>query len=203
MLGAATNEEHAYRGMAAYLRSLPEGARSFPECEAAASLLLGLRARGALDDLLLPPPLREQLERAGDDGWLPEVTHVAVLLAVRDARFGGPAGDDALIEWMQGLSRPLVVPEGEAARAPDPAAAVRLAAGVWGRFHRGTTLEVGRLTPRSASMIHRHPDEIFPPVVIEWRRRVLLAMLAGAGAAAPTARATHAPGLGTTLEVSW
>ena len=190
-------------GMREYLASLPEGARSFPECQADAGLVLGLSARGVLEGLALAPEVRDALGSARDGHWLPEIVHVAVLLALRDARFGGPAGDDALIEWVEGISRPLAVPAAGEGGPGDAAAAVRAAPEVWARFHRGTRLEVAQLGERAADLLYRHPDGIFPPVVLEWRRRVLLAMLAGAGAVTPSATLEARPGEGTAIHLAW
>lgn len=189
--------------MRAYLAALPDGARSFPDCEASAELLLGLASRGVLDELDLPADIRRWLAVGGERGWLPEVVHVAVLLALRDVRFGGASGDHALIQWIEGMSRPLVVRAAPPERPRGVAAALSEAPAVLGRFHRGTVLSVERIGPRDADVLYRHPDGIFPPVVLEWRRRVLLAMLAGAGAPTPTATLEAQPGVGTAIRLAW
>lgn len=199
-------EREALPRMAAYLAALPAGVRSFPDCQADAALLRGLVAAGAVEGLALGGDLRRVVGRAasGAEGWVPEVAHVAVLLALRDARFAGPGGDEALVRWLAEASRPLVAAGPEGGRAArDAAAAVRDVPEVWARHHRGTPIEVLEVGARRAHLLHHHPDAIFPRLAHEWRRRVVLSMLARAGAARPVVTASARPGVGTAITLAW
>jgi hypothetical protein len=186
-----------------YLASLPAGLGAYPACEASASLLGGLVVAGVLEGVPLPAALSEIVAGAstGRDAWVPEVAHVATILAVRDARFGGADGDEAVARWVTEISRPLAVPGHATPRDPD--AAVDDVPAVWARLHRGTTIEIASRDVRSARLVHRHPDGIFPSIVLEWRRRVLLAMLAASGAATPRADVTVRAGIGTEVALAW
>lgn len=188
--------------MDAYLDALPAGVRSFPECQTDASLVFSLRARGALDGVVLRPDVEACIDAAGE-GWLPEVVHLAVVLALRDARFGGVAGDDALIEWIDALSRPLARTATPNGFVTSPSAAARIVPTVWARYHKGTPVEVEHVGKNDARLFHRHPDLLFPPIAHEWRRKLILAMLAEAGAPTPTASLLARPGQGTEIRLTW
>ena len=96
-----------------YFEGLPDGWASFPTCVTRASLLGTLADRGALDALealperLGPRVLLDHLAATAE--WLPEVVHVATLLAVRDVRFAaGPRGDEDFQRWLAQLNRELL-----------------------------------------------------------------------------------------------
>lgn len=176
-----------------YFETLPEGWASFPQFVARASLLATLRDRGALDALealpeqLQPRALLDSLSATSE--WLPEVVHMATLLAVRDARFAaGPRGDEDFQRWLAQLNRDLLdQPENSGAMVVTSSAEYipRLAA-VWAMFHVGTPAVVATHSPNRASITIRHPASLFPAIALESRRRAFALALAKQGAAQPS-----------------
>jgi hypothetical protein len=196
-----------------YFASLPVGWASFPGCVARASLLGALRERGALDalealpDRLLPRLLLDHL--AAGSEWLPEVVHMATLLAVRDARFGaGTAGDEQFQGWLSQLNRDLLdQPENSGAMRVTSASEYlpRLAA-VWAMFHIGTPVVVAPRSANRATLTVSHPAVLFPPLAVESRRRAFALALAKQGAAQPNVEvSTLLSGLDarSVFEASW
>lgn len=196
-----------------YFADLPSGWASFPSCVARASLLGSLRERGALDALealperLLPRVLLDHL--AAPSEWLPEVVHMATLLAVRDARFpAGPAGDEQFHGWLSQLNRDLLdQPEYSGAmRVADALEYLPRLAAVWSMFHAGTPAVVTPHSPNRASLSVSHPAALFPPLAIESRRRAFALALAKQGAAQPSiVVSTELDGLDarTVFDASW
>jgi|GEM_PF-1093993 len=175
-----------------YFEALPDGWDSFPAFVARASLLGSLRERGALDalealpDRLLPRILLDHL--AATSEWLPEVVHVAMLLAVRDVRFGaGPRGDEDFQRWLDQLNRELLdQPENTGAMiVASPADYVPRLAAVWTTFHEGTPAVVVPLAPNRAVLTVSHPAVLFPAIALESRRRAFALALAKQGAVQP------------------
>jgi hypothetical protein len=169
----------------AYFDDLPDGWASFPRCVARASLLGGLRARGALDALEgLPARLRPLLSHlTAEAEWLPEVVHVAALLAIRDAPFG-PRDDDAFLAWMGQLNRELLGgPElGGVIAIVTAAELVPRLPAMWELYHAGTPLMVDEHSATHARLVLAHPRRLFPPLSLESHRRTFALLLAKAGA---------------------
>ncbi len=175
-----------------YFDALPDGWASFPDFVARASLLGTLRDRGALDALeALPERLQPRVlldHLATTSEWLPEVVHVATLLAVRDVRFGaGPRGDEDFQRWLAQLNRDLLdQPENSGAMlVVSPAEYLPRLAAVWTMFHVGTPAVVVTHSPNRASLTVSHPASLFPAIALESRRRAFALALAKQGAAQP------------------
>lgn len=179
-----------------YFEALPDGWASFPGCVARASLLGALRDRGALDALealperLLPRVLLGHLAATGE--WLPEVVHVATLLAVRDVRFdAGHRGDEEFQAWLAQLNRDLLdqpANSGAMQVSSSTEFVPRLAA-VWTTFHVGTPAVVVGHSATRASLTITHQATLFPALAIEARRRAFALALAKQGAVQPTVSA--------------
>jgi hypothetical protein len=152
-----------------------------------------LRGRGALDALealperLFPRVLLDHL--AAPSEWLPEVVHVATLLAVRDVRFTpGHRGDEDFQGWLAQLNRDLLdQPENSAAMtvASSVDYIPRLAE-VWTMLHAGTPAAVVIHSPNRAALSVVYPTALFPPLAIESRRRAFALALSKQGAAQPS-----------------
>jgi hypothetical protein len=178
-----------------YSEQLPVGLASFPACAASSVMLRGLVARDALGGLAgLPREIGSAVERIEQTEWLPEVVHVAAMLALRDVRFGD---DETFLAWTGKLNREVMMD-----RAANPPEALALVPRIWSRLHRGTTVEVLDLSGHSGTLLTRHPRELFAPLIREWRTRAVLAFLARAGAAQPRARES-ADAEGTVLRIDW
>ena len=175
-----------------YFDALADGWASFPGFVARASLLGTLRERGALDALealperLQPRALLDHLATTAE--WLPEVVHVATLLAVRDVRYAaGPRGDEDFQRWLAQLNRDLLDrPEhSDAMLVASPAEYLPRLAAVWTMFHVGTPALVVTHSPNRASLTLSHPAALFPAIALESRRRAFALALAKQGAAQP------------------
>jgi hypothetical protein len=179
-----------YPTAGAYFAELPDGWASFPTCLARASLVRSLRDRGVLEALdALPPPLGALLEHvSGSEDWIPEVVHVAALLAIRDARFGNSDRDDEqFLLWIEQLNRDLLggskhidIPFGV-----TPDALVARLGDLWETFHRGTPITVTAQEITRVKIVIAHPRQLFARLSIESHRRTLALSLAKAGAVQP------------------
>ena len=196
-----------------YFDALPDGWDSFPSSVARASLLGTLRDRGALDALealperVQPRFLLDHLSTTSE--WLPEVVHVATLLAVRDVRFGaGHRGDEDFQRWLAQLNRDLLDrPENsDAMKVASPTEYLPRLAAVWTMFHVGTPAVVVTHSTNRASLILSHPASLFPAIALESRRRAFALALAKQGAAQPNVvvnTAVSGPEAKTSFDATW
>lgn len=189
---APRQREETFPTVSSYLEGLPHGWASFPRCVARASLLGVLRERGALDVLEgLPERLdgRTLLSYFTTDAeWLPEVVHVATLLAVRDGTFAGyPRADEDFHRWVSQLNRDLL---GGAGYFPSlavsrPQELLRGLPALWETAHIGTPMTVRVDSATSASITIAHPAPLLHPLALESRRRTLALVLAKVGMVQP------------------
>jgi hypothetical protein len=174
-----------YPSVQEYASGLPAAWASFPECRVRAELLTALRTRGALSTLSgLDETLQAIVDEPSMPGvWLPEVTHVGVLLAVRDATFPeGDAGDTQFLAWMDQLNRVLFAsPEHEAAFT-DIATMLRTLPAFWSRLREGSSMEVTRIDETRAELVQVHPRRLYTDLIRRSHRMALVAALARAGA---------------------
>jgi hypothetical protein len=194
-----------YPSVGAYAATLPEGWSSWPEFQVRASLVIGLRDRGAFEGLEdLPDEITGRVRSLTNEaGWLPEVLSVGVFLAVRDARFGGPSGELDFLAWIDALNGEILQVEQTSRDIRSPADAVRWIPDVWSRFHRGSTMRVVARTEESAEIAFAHPPFLFPGAWMESRRRTLRSALARAGAVQPEVHAERDGERGTRFRLSW
>ena len=193
-----------------YFHALPDGWSSFPTCLASAAFLVGLRERGAVADDALPKQLRHVLhEYGGDEEWLPEVVHVAAMIAVRDACFGhGPEADAEFLEWTTQLNRELFSNPRYAAAlsCASPRDLVPRLPAIWSTFHRGSTFSVTVDEANHATCLLEHPRLLFTRLSLESHRRALAVLLAKAGAAklqVTTATEVTGDHCLTTIDATW
>jgi len=183
----------------AYIESLPQGWSSYPSCEARSVLLASLRPTGALAELEDVPILVDHVRSLASSEWVPEVAHVAILLALRDHRFPGPTGEAGFVAWMDKLNRSVL--------PTDPHRSVNAALAdlpaIWASLHRGTSVDLIENGPNRATLGLLHPDRLFPPLARRWRRRVIESYLAGAGASQPRAYETTGAGEQLSIVITW
>lgn len=164
----------------AYLRSLPAGWESFPECEAKGWLLFGMREMGG-HTLELPPQLEVRLSQGAlpVTAWLPEVELVAMLLAVHDARVVTPGDEQAL--WEEIRAENVALFERPEYRAliirGAPMKLLRHVGSRWNRFHRGTELELIEASDRAAVLDLSYPEGLFPIEALRMRTASLRGVL--------------------------
>lgn len=184
--------------LTSYLAGLPHGWRSYPECEARASMLGRLSSIGILSELdALPADVRSAIHGIGETDWIPEVVHVGVLLALRDLRFG-PSGEEAFLAWLAKLNRE-IMPERVVG---GPMEAARQMPRIWAELHRGTTLVLADVSEHAARFVARHPPDLFTPLSHRWRRHAVHAFLSRAGAVQPRSIERPAPD-GSVIEMTW
>jgi len=185
--------------LAAYGRGLPDGWRSYPECRASATLLSSLEIAGALDGLdALPEELASYIGPV-PSGWIPEVVHVAILLAIRDRRFVGESSEDAFITWLHRLNTELLRDRSEV--GPDQA--VLEFPALWASLHQGTRVQVQTLEPGHALLASFHPEPLFPALANRWRRDAVASHLARAGAVQPRVSELGRRGDATWVDLAW
>ena len=137
--------------------------------------------RGALDGLEgLPRQLARYIDPVPET-WLPEVVHVALILAIRDVRFAGPSGEDAFAAWLHRLNSDLLPDRSDI----GPAKAVHFFPALWAGLHEGTSLEVLDSGATHALLGGIHPPPIFPELANRWRRDAIAGYLVRAGAVQP------------------
>lgn len=151
-----------YPRLTRYLRSLPRGIESYPDCESKATLY-----REALRHLATPLDTRgldPLLAAYIDDplpvsAWVPEVLNTAVYLAIADQIF---KNDEAFLSWVSDFSRRVF-------EAPMyrilmmVASPERLAKGArrrWDNFHRGIEYDVTVVSGGSESVM-RYPPNVY------------------------------------------
>lgn len=175
-----------YPSVQAYVSGLPAGWGSFPACRIRAELLAALRTRGALSALDdLDAPLQAVVDDAASapGAWFPEVTHVGVLLAVRDATFpGGDAGDVQFLGWMDQLNRSLFDSAELAGAFADVSTMLRSLPAFWSRLREGSTLDVVAVGDDTAAVVQVHPPHLYTDLIRRSHRMALVAALARAGA---------------------
>ena len=116
----------------------------------------------------------------------PEVVHVAIVLSIRDARFGpGAAEDEAFLAWLAKVNREILdgVSVADPVSPTDPATVLPYLPVLWQEFHRGCPLSIEHASKTAALVVVEHPTGLFSPLSIETHRRTLASALAKAGAA--------------------
>lgn len=182
---------------AAYLRSLPHGLDSYPECRVKTNVLEHIA--GDVPALAsakgLPTIVLDVLDGSYREEWLPEVTSNVLLLAVRDV---GWASDDEFRAWARRdsarvFARPaykflmLVL---------SPALVVMGTAKRWGAFHEGTQLSAtpvkrdGDRLCTSARLTQ--PSGLFTGLLVDRQAQAFLAALDGSRAREPEVKVTQA-----------
>lgn len=125
---------------AEYLRSLPEGLASFPDCQVLGTAYRGARerVRESGDPGSLPAPMKAFFEETDDKKWVPEVIGLCFQMMMFDLE-GEEAGirwfyDDAKRIYKSPVLRYLM-------KLMSPTLVVMGAASRWGALRQGTKLE--------------------------------------------------------------
>lgn len=165
-----------------YVAGLPDGLDSHPSCQAKGSVFRAMLDGAGLEASRLPPPLRGYLEEPPiPSEWLPEVHLAALLLGVADRL---ELGEAAFFAWARARNRALF--EGPLYRAlmalVPPARLARFAPMRWAAFHRGSTLELGRVDDDGLQARLCFPPALFDPVVLVAYRAAFAAALEASGA---------------------
>lgn len=155
-------DERRFPSLAAYLRPLPAGLASFPECQVKAVFVHSVLSDYPLQQASeqLPAGLAELLQHLPPStAWISEVHFHALLRVLRDLYF---ATDAALVAWSYGSQYKLL--GGPLYRVMfallSPERVVRLAPQRWAHFHRGLWLEVTAASGRAMGTLH-HPPYLY------------------------------------------
>ncbi|MBI5495947.1 MAG: hypothetical protein HY904_13060 [Deltaproteobacteria bacterium] len=149
----------------AYLRSLPDGWNSYPECQARAET--GRMAVLDFPQLLergVEPAIRERIQRAvTSEEWIPDVMGTALRLMVRDVAL---TTDQAFLTWnfdlaMKVFSSPVYR---MLMFVLSPSLVLMGGARRWGTFRRGTTL-VPDGDKTSARLAVTYPRGLYPELM--------------------------------------
>ncbi|HET9595432.1 MAG TPA: hypothetical protein VFP65_07615 [Anaeromyxobacteraceae bacterium] len=156
-------DRERYPRVAAYLGALPDGVRSYPECQAKAAIV-----RRILHDRPVPAPppggLPERLAEVLhapplESEWMPEVLLMATVLTVADDR---ALEDDAFLRWVGPVNRELFGGiYGLVMSVLTPEFAARNASSYWKMFHRGSSLVPERAGARHWSLRLLFPRHLF------------------------------------------
>jgi hypothetical protein len=170
--------------VASYLETLPDGERSYPECQVKASVL-----RSSLDerpfgrDVPLPPALRALVDHPPPVSvFIPEVLFNCTMLAVHEVHFPPPL-DAGYLDWVYERNvRLLKAPLYRAlflVLSPE-----RLLVGLekrWASFRRGSELRLVRQEPRDIELHILTPPHLYPTLVAQGMMQALRAALTCAG----------------------
>ena len=193
-----------YPNLAAYLERLPDGADSYPKCQAKCSLLRAVVAefptggstRGLPDELRLlldelPPP----------SVWIPETHFVAAHFALMDI-FG--MGEDELLQLTYAANRKLAHSRMYRAltRLASPGVLVKGASMSWSFIHKGSTLRAEAET-KGALLTLRHPPHLYPSLGHRSIGRGFTAALEASNGKNPHVRVLSSTPDHAKLQVSW
>jgi hypothetical protein len=155
----------------AYVRSLPQGLDSFPDCRARGEVFEDVRLhfREMGRDPMLPAVITSFFKGEFTNRWMPEVVGQAVNLLIRDA---GLPTVDALLKWSYETSSRLFrdSPFRVLMKLVSPTLLVMGAAQRWSALHAGTTLGAGKVERTeegsATSGLLRFPSGLFPELFL-------------------------------------
>ncbi len=170
--------------LAGYLRNLPEGLDSYPDCIAKASLYRRLIEEHDFTPIVdqLPSKLLPLLEHPEPiNTWIPAVQNNAFLLAMTDHFYNEDLR--AAVSWYRDVrERMFKSPLYRMMMAViSPRYILRGASKRWETFHRGTVFEV-EYGDHHANVVLTYPHSLQTRLIIRMLTGGLLAALAAAGA---------------------
>lgn len=147
--------------LAEYVRALPEGLASYPDCRAKGSLVCTALDGHDVSHLGdgLPPAVVEMLHDPPLAGlWIPAPMSDAIFYVLVDSYH---PSEDAVLEWT--YERTMKAAQSKMYRAftrvAGPSALLRMAAAAHGLFQKGTDLEAKR-TPQGVELLLTHPPHL-------------------------------------------
>jgi hypothetical protein len=154
-----------------YLKSLPQGFDSFPDCRARGEVFDDVRMHFPElgRDPMLPPVIAGFFKGEYANRWMPEVVGQVVNLMIRDAAL---PTDDALLKWSYETSSRLFrdSPFRVLMKLVSPTLLVMGAAQRWSALHAGSTLESGKVERTedgsATSGLLRFPAGLFPELFL-------------------------------------
>jgi hypothetical protein len=155
--------ETSYPRLAAYLRSLPHGIASYPECQAKASLcrtLLEAMPAPVPDVSHVPEPVRAIFTKPPRGMWMPEVEVMAFSLFIADHY---AMTDDGFKRWLKKANRSLfrTIMFRALFALISPAALIPRGGVRWAAVHKGSELHGRIVGPTEAEVLIRFPPNLF------------------------------------------
>lgn len=197
-------ESSAYPRTTSYLRRLPAGLLSHPQCESKASVyreaLRNLPRKLELDGLdpLLADYVRDPLPMSS---WVPEVVNTALYLAIADQVFGD---DDKFLLWVSDFSqRVFEAPMYRVLMAV--ASPERLAAGGerrWSNFHTGVDYEL-RVVEGGTHSRFGFPPHLYDSLALRATLKAIEAAYRASGARGATAELIAIGATSAEFRVIW
>ncbi|MEW5847403.1 MAG: hypothetical protein AB2A00_01270 [Myxococcota bacterium] len=150
-----------------FLRDLPRGMDSYPQCEQKGAVLRTFMAEKPLDAYVDQVPAevaRLVREPPPVSSWVPEVHATALYLAMMDLCF---SGEQEFVDFAHATNRKLL--DGPiywaVFRLVGAERVVTGAASRWGQMHKGTTLTARMDGSRSSTLVLEFPVGLVPPVL--------------------------------------
>ncbi len=165
-----------------YMRRLPRGLNSYPQCMAKGSLVAAYMNARPIEPHTLPEGLRPIVEsKPRDNVWLPEVRFLALALLVRERHFNN---DDTFLAMVKSLNAQLF--RGPIYRALMFVASTRaLVAGAgmrWKQFHEGTQLVATHGDGAFCDFSFKFQPNLFEPLHVKLFLAAIEAALEATGA---------------------
>jgi len=168
---SASELSSRYPRARAYVKSLPQGLDSFPECRARGEVFDDVRLRFPEigRDPMLPTAITAFFKGDYTNRWMPEVVGQSVNLMIRDAVL---PTDEALLKWSYETSSRLFrdSPFRVLMKLVSPTLLVMGAAQKWSALHAGSTLEAGKVERTedgsATSGLLRFPAGLFPELFL-------------------------------------
>lgn len=151
----------------AYLRGLPRGLDSHPECTMRSTVLRLALGHVPLEPGRLPAPVARAMQELDATEWLPEVHGRTILAAIRDHAFDGGADGELAWSAMMGRVRRATLSAGFFGFGMPPAGSSRLFAAALRAFtdaHRGSALELEHAEVGRAVLYMEHPPGLLGPL---------------------------------------
>jgi len=155
--------EASYPRLSAYLRSLPDGIASYPECQAKASLCRTL-IEGMPKPLPkiseVPEPVRDVFAKPPRGMWMPEVEVMALSLFIADHY---RMTDEGYRRWLKTANRSLFQTLMYRALFSliSPAPLIVRGASRWAAVHKGSELDGRLVGPTEGEIQIRFPRNLF------------------------------------------
>jgi hypothetical protein len=165
-----------------YLRRLPRGLGSYPQCMAKGSLIAAYMNARPIEPSSLPSDMRPIVEsKPRDNVWVPEVRFLALALLVRERHF---ASDETFLAYVKALNAQLF--RGPIYRALMFVATTRaLTAGAsmrWKQFHEGTMLTAEHGSGSFVDFTFKYQPNLFEPLHVKLFLAAIEAALEASGA---------------------
>jgi hypothetical protein len=165
-----------------YVRRLPRGLASYPQCLAKGSLISAYMTARPIDPASLPDELRSVIEsKPRDNVWVPEVRFLTLALLVRERHF---LNDETFLASVKALNAQLF--RGPIYRALMFVATTRaLVAGAgmrWRQFHEGTSITAEHGSGTFCDFQFKYPPNLFEPLHVKIFLTAIEAALEATGA---------------------